>query len=167
MALSKNEVLALQKISSTLSQVLDEDLSPGVRSTLQNIIASVNSLGKTLPEKIGRYFTLQEFLTSPTAVKHGLTLNPSGPVYANLSNLVSRVLDPARSELGMPIYVSSGYRSQALNRLVGGVPTSYHLQGRAADISTTSGYHQRLFDILSELPHVELIDYKTFIHVAL
>lgn len=146
---------------------MDDDLSPGVRSIVQDVIAQVETLSGTLPEKIGTYFTLQEFLTSPTAVKHGLTLNPSGPIYANICNLVARVLDPARRDLGRPIYVSSGYRSQALNRLVGGVPTSYHLTGRAADVSTAPGYHQTLFNILSELPHVELIDYKTFIHVAL
>lgn len=165
--IDKKTNLALSKVVSDLRQVLQEDLSPGVRTVLENSVASITKCCGSLPEQISDHFTLVEFLTSPTAVKHGLTLSPTGPVYANICNLVNRVLEPARRELGKPIYISSGYRSQALNRLVGGVPTSYHLQGRAADISTAQGFHSTLFNILSELPHVELIDYKTFIHVAL
>ena len=44
---------------------------------------------------------------------------------------------------GLPIYINSGYRSVAVNRAVGGVATSNHLTGCAADIRC-SGLEQAL-----------------------
>ena len=44
---------------------------------------------------------------------------------------------------GLPIYINSGYRSVAVNRAVGGVATSNHLTGCAADIRCT-GLEQAL-----------------------
>ena len=36
--------------------------------------------------------------------------------------------------LKRPVVITSGYRSPALNRAIGGSPTSHHMQGRAADL---------------------------------
>ena len=44
------------------------------------------------------------------------------------------LLEPARKAIGCPIIVTSGFRCEAVNRLVGGVKNSQHLQGCAADI---------------------------------
>jgi len=44
---------------------------------------------------------------------------------------------------GSPIYINSGYRSPAVNKAVGGVATSNHLTGCAADIRCT-GIEQAL-----------------------
>lgn len=52
----------------------------------------------------------------------------------NLDELVTKILDPLRAAYGMPITISSGYRCPELNRAVGGVPTSVHLKGYAADM---------------------------------
>ena len=87
-----------------------------------------------------------------------------------MHRLINEVLEPARIQFGAPIYVNSGYRCQALNKAVGGVARSYHLQGRAADLNTgsTEG-NRRLFEILRTLPHRELIWERggIWIHVAL
>ncbi len=117
-----------------------------------------------------KYFTIDEMTRSATARRRGIDNVPSGDVTANLIRLVENVLDPARERLGMPIRVNSGYRSVVLNRAVGGANKSYHLQGRAADITT--GYRDKnreLFKILSTLPHTELIWEQggIWIHVAL
>ena len=79
------------------------------------------------------------------------------------------MLDPARERLGAPIYVNSGYRNCAVNRLVGGARRSYHLQGRAADLDTRSGRNAELMRILQSLPHIELLWEQggRWIHVAL
>ena len=58
--------------------------------------------------------------------------------FAMLIALVGVVLDPARGKWGKPIHVSSGYRCPELNKAVGGVPTSQHLKGEAADITAGS-----------------------------
>lgn len=52
----------------------------------------------------------------------------------NLCRLCELVLDPVREAVKRPIFVTSGYRSQELNKAVGGVVTSQHVFGCAADI---------------------------------
>lgn len=111
------------------------------------------------------FFTLDELLYSQCALAMKLRNEPSEAALENLCNLVRRVLWPARSSLGAPVYVTSGYRSAVVNRAVGGVENSFHRLGRAADVSCHN--NDLLYSILESLPHVELIRYKNFIHVAL
>lgn len=54
-------------------------------------------------------------------------------------------LDHIREEYGLPLYISSGYRSKELNRKVGGKETSQHLKGQAADINLGSTELNRAF----------------------
>lgn len=79
------------------------------------------------------HFTLDEFLVSQTASIQGIDNSPSQEHFDNLQALVEFVLDPFREMLGKPIIINSGYRSPALNRAVGGVTTSQHSRGQAAD----------------------------------
>ena len=44
------------------------------------------------------------------------------------------LLEPAREAIGCPLIINSGFRCEAVNRQVGGVPNSQHLLGQAADI---------------------------------
>lgn len=80
------------------------------------------------------YFTIEELTYSQTAVKRGIRNETTPEVEKNLTALVCVVLDPAREKWGKPILVTSGYRCPELNKAVGGVPTSQHLKGEAADI---------------------------------
>lgn len=75
-----------------------------------------------------KHFTIEELTHSDTAIGHGIANNPGAVERENLRRLAERVLDPARERLGAPIYVNSGYRNCAVNRLVGGARRSYHLQ---------------------------------------
>lgn len=117
------------------------------------------------------HFTLDELTRSATASRRAIdNTPPDAEVIENLRKLACSVLEPARMQLGMPVMVNSGYRSPELNRAVGGVPRSYHLYGRAADITTGSIYgNRRLWEILRRLPHTELIWERggLWIHVAL
>ena len=54
-------------------------------------------------------------------------------VIRNLVRL-SEFLQIIRNELQLPIIVNSGYRSKEVNEAVGGVLSSYHVKGLAADI---------------------------------
>ncbi|MDE6305738.1 MAG: DUF882 domain-containing protein [Muribaculaceae bacterium] len=117
-----------------------------------------------------KYFTIDELSYSQMAVRCGLKNIPDEAAVRRLTDLVEKVLDPAREQFGAPVIVSSGYRSPEVNRLVGGVARSYHLTGRAADLVTGSrDGNRRLFDILKRLPHCELIweNGGRWIHVAL
>lgn len=115
------------------------------------------------------HFTVRELTRSATAVKMNIDNTPPPELVDNIRRLIDKVLDPARESLGRPVYVNSGYRCEELNRAVGGVAKSYHLQGRAADLDTGSRQENlRLWSILRDLPHVELICEHggAWIHVA-
>lgn len=110
-----------------------------------------------------KYFTIAELSRSSAAAQRGLDNTPDPTAVANLVALVDNLLDPLREAWGGPIIVNSGYRSAAVNRAVGGVATSSHLTGRAADItvgSTTA--NALLYQMAQErkLPFFELIGRK-------
>lgn len=122
----------------------------------------------------GVYFTLDEFTYSITAQHLGIDNTPSGEAVKNLERLVSRVLDPLREAWGSPIIVTSGYRCPELNARVGGVKTSYHLRGMAADIRPKNGFLYELYAFVermfvdNKMPITECyIDHrKGYIHIA-
>jgi len=71
-----------------------------------------------------------------TVTGSGLPNTPGQLAIENLEYLVEKVLDPAREATGVPIEVTSGYRSAAVNAAIGGVSNSQHVTGQAADITT-------------------------------
>lgn len=85
-------------------------------------------------ELLSKNFTLSELCDSLTAAKYGINNEPCPLYESNLEELAVRVLQPIRDMVGMPIQISSGYRSAKLNKLVGGSSTSAHRYGYAADI---------------------------------
>lgn len=85
-----------------------------------------------------RYFKLEEFLTSSTARQRSIENMPSFEVVEHLKELAV-FLDGVRAAWGSGINVSSGFRNAKLNALVGGVPTSLHLTGYAADLQPANG----------------------------
>ena len=116
-------------------------------------------------------FTITELSASATATRMRIQNIPAPAHITALTALVNNVLDPLRDAWGAPIRVTSGYRSPALNRAVGGTPTSQHLRGEAADITAGSPEANRqLFKlaIRLQLPFDQLIDEKDYswIHVS-
>ena len=91
--------------------------------------------------KLSPHFSLSEFESSATATAKGIdnTLKHSdvdhSRIIDNLRALCLEVLEPLRRHLDRPVVISSGYRCKKLNQLVGGVRTSQHMTGEAADIA--------------------------------
>lgn len=83
-------------------------------------------------EMLSPHFSLAELTQSDTAARRGLDNTPPPPVLAALRR-TALGLEGVRTLLGTAILVTSGYRSQALNKLVGGQRNSQHLAGEAAD----------------------------------
>lgn len=119
-----------------------------------------------------KYFSFQEFERSDTAYRHGIDNTMPESAKKNVAVLVDKVLDPLREAWGRTITVTSGYRCAALNKAVGGVPTSMHLTGNAADITTGNEVDNRkLYQLAQELnlPYFELIGKKygfKWLHVS-
>ena len=61
------------------------------------------------------HFTLAEMCESQTAKKHGIANIPSSEAVANMRRLCEGCLEPLREALGLPIIITSGYRTKALN----------------------------------------------------
>lgn len=83
---------------------------------------------------LSAHFTLDELTASRTAAQRGIDNSPSIAILGNLRRLAT-LLEQVRAAVGLPIRVSSGYRCAALNRAVGGSPSSAHMNGLAADIT--------------------------------
>lgn len=89
-----------------------------------------------------KYFELEEFIRSDVAKKKGIDNTPSFEVVDNINELVENILDPLRAAYGWPITVSSGYRCEKLNKAVGGVPSSVHMKGLAADLVVGGSFNK-------------------------
>ncbi len=118
-----------------------------------------------------KHFTIAELCKSDTADKYGIDNRCKKEHVAKLTALVDNVLDPLREAYGKPIHVNSGFRSPALNKKIGGVPTSDHLRGMAADITGGSpAENKKLFELIQslKLPFKQLIDesHFTWVHVS-
>lgn len=112
-----------------------------------------------------RYFNPSELLSSPTAQSRGIANWPCDfGVYRNLY-LLAFYLDVVRSKYGAPIVITSGYRSPALNKAVGGVNNSKHLRGIAVDIRVlhNADYEKNAaFYLVMELYYVKYGDYAEY-----
>ena len=129
------------------------DLVPTLRKEKQGLRPSDCSL-YFFKMKLSPHFTLAELTTTSHP---DLQDDPSVEVIINLVYLCAVVLEPLRKMLGHPVRINSGYRSARLNKEVGGVPSSYHLTGRAADIFCKSLGDARLILVcLRDIPQVDL-----------
>ena len=125
---------------------------------------------------ISRSFSWSEFETTNHAAelarKGVRNVIPSFEVRDSVLALVRRVLQPLRDLYGKPMKVNSGYRCKELNEIVGGVPTSQHRLGEAADIHTGSPLETfRLAHLAKSTPEIwaeidQLICYDTFVHIS-
>ena len=107
-----------------------------------------------------KYFTIKELCKTST----GLPNVPNREQAANLIFLIENVLDPVRQELGQPIIVTSGFRSEAVNKAVGGVKNSQHVLGQAADIRCKYRKdNMRLFDLIITMMYQNKIEFDQII----
>jgi len=84
--------------------------------------------------KLSKNLTLDEATKSATAIKNGISNKPSGEHLSNLIQIATKIFQPVRDHFQKPIIVSSGYRSKALNDLIGGASGSQHSKGEALDL---------------------------------
>ena len=128
------------------------------------------------------HFTLSEMCVSRKAEEHGIANIPTDEAVANLRRLCEGCLEPLREALGLPVVITSGFRTKELNNLVAHASaTSQHIQGQAADLYIGSEFtvqgeglsrRELLIKAFREIlqnPKIDfdqLILYPTFIHVS-
>lgn len=115
-------------------------------------------------------FTLDEFTRSDKATKYGIDNTPSNLVIGNITLLCVNVLQPLRDALRKAVNITSGFRNEELNRLVGGSATSDHTKGKAVDIKVKGMTPAQLRDFILQLhlPFDQLITYgnKSIVHIS-
>lgn len=117
--------------------------------------------------KLTRNFDLDEFIRSETAEKLGIDNTPPEKFENNIKYLCTKLLQPLRSLYGKPMIISSGFRCKELNEAVGGVETSFHTVGLAADIKCENPKALLSLLISSRIMFDQAILYPTFLHLSL
>jgi hypothetical protein len=102
--------------------------------------------------QISKHLSLAEVSRSETAKRKGINNTPSGAHLENFKKLAENVFEPIREHFGVPIHISSGYRSKELNSAIGGSSTSQHCQGEAIDIDMdgTSITNAQIFHFIKD-----------------
>jgi hypothetical protein len=123
--------------------------------------------------QLSKHLSLAEVTRSETAKRKGVSNMPTPEHLENFKLLAEKVFEPIREHFGVPIHISSGYRSKELNKAIGGSLSSEHCEGRAVDIdmdgSASGVTNKQVFDFIKEnLDFNQLInefDYS-WVHVS-
>jgi hypothetical protein len=113
--------------------------------------------------RLSNHFTLAEFINADK-------YPDNKPTMQHVVNMVYgclMLLEPARQLVG-PIIINSGYRNPRVNSLVGGVKSSQHLLGQAADIRPKDPLQfQRLVAFLRASPYTDqLLTGNGWLHIS-
>ena len=130
------------------------------------------------PSRLTDNFVLSEFAVSSSFPE---LVRPVPAVFLPKVRRLAVLLEGIRAKSGHPIRILSGYRPPALNREVGGSPTSQHLSAEAVDIRfiMPTGSTERLglvelavaaADLVnrgSDVGQVIVYPLQGFVHIAL
>ena len=118
-------------------------------------------------KKISEHFTMFDVVNSATALARKIDNRPTAQVVTNATALIKNVLEPIRNHFNSPLNVNCMYRSPNLNKAVGGVSTSQHVKGQAADITVNNHSIQEVFNYIKKnLVYDQLIQEGTWIHIS-
>jgi zinc D-Ala-D-Ala carboxypeptidase len=114
--------------------------------------------------KLSNHLDLSEVVRSDMAKRKGINNMPTQEHLQNLKKLAENIFEPIRLHFGVPIMVSSGYRSRALNTAIGGSLTSQHCSGEAIDIDmdgTSRGVTNKMvFDYIKDNLNFDQLIYE-------
>jgi hypothetical protein len=102
--------------------------------------------------QLSKHLSLAEVTRSETAKRNGISNMPTDEHIKNFKLLAEKIFEPIREHFGVPIHISSGYRSKALNTAIKGSLSSQHCSGEAIDIdmdgSTNGVTNKMVFDFI-------------------
>lgn len=106
----------------------------GILENAARVIIGIKVLVRSQKMKLSKNLTLAEVTKSATAIKHGISNQPTIEHMENLKAIAENIFQPIRNHFDKPIGITSGYRSQELNQLIGGASRSQHSKGEALDL---------------------------------
>jgi hypothetical protein len=101
-------------------------------------------------DKISDNISYTEATKSITAKRKHINNIPDKDTVSRMKYVAENLFEPLRKHFGVPIGISSFYRSEALNQAVGGSKTSEHVYGSAMDIDA---------DIFGLITNKDIFDY--------
>lgn len=125
--------------------------------------------------KLSKNLSLAEVVRSETAKRLSIDNNPTKEHIENLKAIAENVFQPIRDHFKRPIYISSGYRSERLNRAIRGASNaSMHMSGQALDIDMdyTNLSNKDIFDYIKDNIEFDTLIWEhgkecpSWIHVA-
>lgn len=118
--------------------------------------------------QLSDHFTLEELTRSDTAVERGIDNTPTPEALDNLTHKTAFSMEYVRSLFNLPIAVSSGFRCDALNKIVGGVAISAHTRGLAVDFTIPSVELMDVYKAIrdSQIDYDQLIFENTWLHIG-
>ena len=84
--------------------------------------------------KLSTHLTMAEMIRSDTAKRKGINNTPKPEHLDNMKVLAKKIFEPIRNHFKTAIFISSGYRSEALNKAIKGSKSSQHSLGQAIDV---------------------------------
>lgn len=124
---------------------------------------------------ISKNFDYKEFEKTDVPGMQVRNTITSTEVRDSIKALVDEVLQPLRDAWGEPLAINSGYRCQEVNKAVGGVPTSQHTKGEAADVCPFGRNGHGDIEVVRQLaqkaveldlPFDQMILYPSFVHFS-
>ena len=103
--------------------------------------------------KLSEHLELSEVIRSESAKRNGISNMPTAEHIENFKILATKVFEPIREHFGVPIRISSGYRSAELNAITkGSSTTSQHCSGEAIDIDqdATTITNKQVFEYIKD-----------------
>lgn len=114
-------------------------------------------------------FKISELIHSEIAERCKISNMPDIKSLDNILNLIVYCLQPIRDVIAKPMIISSGYRSKALNKKVGGSVNSQHLSGQAVDFTVKNMKPDEIINIIKKnnIEFDQLInEYDRWVHVS-
>ena len=90
--------------------------------------------------RISKHISLKEAVHSNTAKRLGIENTPNDDQLYNMAKVAHNIFEPLRLYVGGAIKINSFFRSEELNKAIGGSSKSQHCQGCAIDIDDIYGH---------------------------
>jgi zinc D-Ala-D-Ala carboxypeptidase len=102
--------------------------------------------------RISKHISYKEAVHSNTAKRRGIENKPNDDQLYNMAKVAHNIFEPLRLYVGGAIKINSFFRSEELNKAIGGSSKSQHCQGCAIDIDDIYGHksNYQMFEYIRE-----------------